>query len=496
MPYPLTLLISAVLGSLLPLAFAPAGIWPVAIVVPAILLYVLDRPLSSRRLFQHGFLFGCGYFGFGVYWTYNSLHDFGQAPPLVAGFIAGLLILTLALFPATTLSAWQWCKQRIGDKAIWLLPVFWFAFEWLRGWILTGLPWISLGYAYTDSPLSGYAPLIGVYGVSALSVLMSIALFKVFCQRQYALVAIVLLVPLAGFLLQGVEWTEAEGKPLDIAMVQGNIPQEIKWQYEQRQNIFNIYWRETGQNWDNDLIVWPETALPGRSDRIEKSILAPLASAASEQGSHILSGVIVSDSANKLFYNSMVLLGENRDEYHKRHLVMFGEYYPLRGLLEFLRNWINIPYSDLTPGPDDQPLMSVNGVKLGVSICFENVFSRSILLDIPEANILVNASNDAWFGDSLAPHQHLQIAQMRAIETGRPMVRSTNTGISAFIGAHGKIEQRSEQFKTLTLNQQVQGRSGITPFYYFAKVQSLIAFLIVFTLLIAVIRKRRQKPIT
>ena len=395
--------------------------------------------MPGKRLFLHGWLFGNGYFGVGIYWTYNSLHDFGQAPPVVAVLIAALLAVYLAIFPGFILCAWQWSKRQIGSRAIWLLPLFWFAFEWLKGWFLTGMPWLSLGYAYTDSPLSGFAPLIGVYGISGLSVLISIALIKVFRQKQYAAISIILLIPAIGFLLQSIDWTRVEGDPLKVTMVQGNIPQEIKWQYDQRQNIFNTYWRETREHWDSDLIVWPETALPGRSERIEKSILTPIAKKAIEQGSHILTGVIASDSANKRFYNSMVLLGEKQGSYHKRHLVVFGEYYPLRWLLDFLRSWINIPYSDLTPGPDDQALMSVKGIKLGLSICFENVFSRDIMRDLPEANILVNTSNDAWFGDSLAPHQHLQMAQMRAAETGRPMVRSTNTGISAFIDAKGRI---------------------------------------------------------
>jgi len=490
------LLISAVLGSLLPLAFAPFGIWPVAIVIPALLIFLLDREMPARRLFLHGWLFGNGYFGFGIYWTYNSLHEFGQAPPVVAVFIAALLVVFLALYPAMILLSWQWCKRQIGDRAIWLLPIFWFSFEWLKGWILTGMPWLSLGYAFTDSPLSGFAPLVGVYGISALSILMSICFVRLIRQKKYSALGLLILIPVSGLLLQNVEWTEVDGKPLDITLVQGNIPQAIKWRYEERQNIFNTYWRETSEHWDSDLIVWPETALPGRSQNIEASILAPLATAASERGSNILTGVIVSDTANKRFYNSMVLLGENRAVYHKRHLVVFGEYFPLRWLLDSISDWINIPYSDLTPGPDEQALMSVKGVKLGLSICFENVFSRSILRDIPEARILINASNDAWFGDSLAPHQHLQMAQMRANETGRPMVRSTNTGISAFIDSRGKITQRGEQFKTLSLTQTVQGRSGVTPFYYFAKAQSFIAFLIVLTLLIAVIRKRREKPAT
>jgi len=488
--YPVTLILSVLLGALLPLAFAPFGLWPLAILIPAALFVLLEKDMPGKRLFLHGWLFGNGYFGVGIYWTYNSLHDFGQAPPFVAVFIAALLIIYLAIFPGLILCSWRWCRQQFGERALWLLPLFWFAFEWLKGWFITGMPWLSLGYAFIDSPLSGFAPMVGVYGISALSILISISLIKVVKQKQYTAMSIILLVPVIGFFLQSIDWTEADGKQLNITMVQGNIPQEIKWQFEQRQNIFNTYWRETSRHWDSDLIVWPETALPGRSENIDQAVLQPIADRVAEQDSNLLTGVIVSDSASNRFYNSMMLLGEPQPgsgrEYHKRHLVVFGEYYPMRWLLDFLRGWINIPYSDLTPGPDEQPLMSIDGIKLGLSICFENVFSRDIMRDLPEANILINASNDAWFGDSLAPHQHLQMAQMRAAETGRPMVRSTNTGISAFIDAKGQFEQRSQQFKTLTMSHLVQGRSGATPFYYFEKIQGLLAviFLSSFTILL------------
>ncbi len=412
----------------------------------------------------------------------------------MAAFISALLVIYLALFPAFTLCTWQCCKRQLGNKAIWLLPVLWFAFEWLRGWFLTGMPWLSLGYAHTESLLSGFAPIVGVYGVSAVSILISVALVQVVRHRQYKAISLVLLIPAMGYFMQSINWAEEKGEPLRVSMVQGNIPQEIKWQYEQRQNIFDVYWRETVKHWQSDLIVWPETALPGRSENIDQAIIMPMSMAATEQDSHILTGVIVSDSANNRFYNSMLLLGEQQGVYHKRHLVIFGEYYPMRWLLDFLSGWINIPYSDLTPGPEEQSLMSVKGLKLGLSICFENVFSRDIVRDLPEANILVNTSNDAWFGDSLAPHQHLQMAQMRAIETGRPMVRATNTGISAFIDAHGRIEQRSEQFVTQSLSQSVRGRSGVTPFYYFAKVQGVISVMMVIAILLGVtLRQRKSK---
>ena len=298
-------------------------------------------------------------------------------------------------------------------------------------------------------------------------------------KRRYAVISNIFLVPGTGWLLQTIDWTESAGEPLQVTLVQGNIPQQIKWQYKQHQNIFNVYWQETIQHWDSDLIIWPETALPGLSENIQSSMLTTLSTAAAEQGSSILTGVIISNQAKRHLYNSMLLLGEYQGVYHKRHLVIFGEYYPLRWLLDLFRNWINIPHSDLTPGPDTQRLMSVKGVTLGLSICFEDAFSRDVMPDVLTANVLVNASNDAWFGDSLAPHQHLQMAQMRAIEAGRPMLRSTNTGISAFIDTRGRIEQSSEQFTIQSLSQSVQGYQGVTPFYYFARAQSIISVLLI-----------------
>jgi apolipoprotein N-acyltransferase len=322
---------------------------------------------------------------------------------------------------------------------------------------------------------------------------MAIALVQLVKYRRYPYLAIVLLIPAMGLLLGKIEWTEPHLTPLQVTMVQGNIPQEIKWRYEERQNIFNIYWRETKQHWDSDLIIWPETAIPGGSEDIAQGTLIPMSIAATEQDSNILTGVVVSETANNTYYNSMLLLGNNQGVYHKRHLVVFGEYMPLRWLLEFMNSYINIPFSDLQSGVVDQVPMSVNGVELGVSICFEDVFSREILIALPEASLLVNASNDAWFGDSLAPHQHLEIAQMRALEFGRPMLRSTNTGVSAFIDHKGRIIKRSEQFKTQSITQTMQGRTGSTPFYYFARAQGYLTLLIIFWLLFYCFKHRPSR---
>jgi apolipoprotein N-acyltransferase len=252
----------------------------------------------------------------------------------------------------------------------------------------------------------------------------------------------------------------------------------MKWRRDDRQKILDTYWDATKLNWSSDLVVWPEVAIPGRSEDLQEEILLPMSMQASENNSNLLTGIVVSDWMKREYYNSMMLMGDHQGVYHKRHLVPFGEYYPFRQLLSFMKSYINIPMSDMKAGPDEQPMMSVNAVKLGVSICYEDVFSRDINRDLPAANILVNTSNDAWFGDSLAPHQHLEIAQMRSLETERPMVRSTNTGQSAFIDYKGAIIDITDQFKAQTLTAEIQGRSGSTPFIYFAKIQSWLAFLI------------------
>jgi apolipoprotein N-acyltransferase len=462
---------------MLVLAFAPFYLWPLAILVPAGLFWLNRDESSLAGLFASGWLFGIGYFGFGLYWIYNSLHDFGMAPPLVAGGITALLAIYLALAPALILVSWGYARRLLSSRALWLLPLLWFALEWFKGWFATGMPWLSLGYSQTPSPLAGFAPLVGVYGIGALCILMAVSLIVGLSERRYPLLLLVLAIPLSGWLLQQLDWSKPVVEPLKVTMVQGNIPQQLKWRRDQRQNIFNTYWRETSRHWDSDLIIWPETALPGQSRDIERELLEPMQAAALEHGSAIISGLVYAGEAPDQFYNSVIQLGEERGLYHKRHLVMFGEYYPMRWLLDLLSGLINIPYSDLTAGPDEQELMRVGDLNLGVSICFEDVFSRDVQLALPQANLLVNLSNDAWFGNSTAPHQHMQIAQMRSQETERVMLRATNTGITAFIDRKGGLLSVTEQFETQSITELVQGRSGVTPFFYFARVQWFISLL-------------------
>ncbi len=487
------LLVAFAIGASMPLAFSPFNFWPIVILSPAILIFQLSYINQRKHVFLLGFVYGLGYFGFGVNWIYNSLHVYGQAPPLVAGGLTGLMIVTLSLFIGMALVLYKKLMFLYPARwTVWSLPLIWFSMEWLKGWVLTGFPWLSLGYAHINSPLAGYASLVGVYGLSSVSILLSLLLVNWKQNKTPLSLILILCIGLAGFSLKQINWTEESGEPLSITMIQGNIPQEMKWQRDDRQKILDIYWDATKLNWSSDLVVWPEVAIPGRSEDLQEEILLPMSMQASENNSNLLTGIVVSDWMKREYYNSMILMGNHQGVYHKRHLVPFGEYYPFRQLLSFMKSYINIPMSDMKAGPDEQPMMSVNDVKLGVSICYEDVFSRDINRDLPAANILVNTSNDAWFGDSLAPHQHLEIAQMRSLETERPMVRSTNTGQSAFIDYKGAIIDITDQFKAQTLTTEIQGRSGSTPFLYFAKIQSWLAiFIFGLSLLLVFVRKKK-----
>lgn len=489
------LLIAFIAGSCMPLAFAPVSFWPLVILSPAILIFLLGFRKSARQAFWLGWVYGLGYFGFGVYWLYHSMHVFGHAPVFVAAGLTALMIITLSCFIAAAVALYHRFKHAWpGQWAVWSLPLLWFAMEWCKGWVLTGFPWLSVGYAHIDSPLAGFAPLIGVYGLSTLSIALSLLLVLWVQQKQAWMGIPFVLVLVVGYALQQVEWTMPADGSLNITMVQGNIPQEVKWRRGERARIIQSYWETTQNHWDSDLIVWPEVAIPGRSEDLEADFLKPMSRVAAEKGSNLLTGIVVSDWLRQEYFNSMLLMGEHQGVYHKRHMVPFGEYMPFRSVLEFMKNYIQIPMSDMRAGPKQQPLMSINGVKLGVSICYEDVFSRDINLDLPEANILVNTSNDAWFGDSLAPHQHLEIAQMRALETGRPLVRSTNTGSSAFIDYRGKVLDATDQFKAQTLSAQVQGRSGSTPFLSFAVLQPYLAGFILLLSALLWFRSGRISP--
>ncbi len=458
-------------GAALPLAFAPHDFFFVALLSLSTLFFCW-LGVSSKRAMWRGWLFGLGMFGVGVTWVHISIHEFGGVPLLLSFFLTGLFVAFLSLFPAALgyllIRFFPGLSLRsLALKLLWLMPAGWTLTEWVRGWFLTGFPWLNLGYSQIVSPLGGYAPVLGVYGVSWLvaltagTMLLLVVSTKDRWRGYYAAGAAS--VWIAGYLLSQVSWTHSQGESVKVSLIQGNIPQELKWLRELRQPTIDLYTERSRNHWESDLIIWPETALPNFYHR-EVEFLDALGVEARANGTDLLVGVLYTDPETQQYYNSMVSVGEREAFYHKQHLVPFTEYLPLKPLFGGIVDFMNVPMSDFSAGAADQQLIRVADHKVGISICFEDAFGEEIIRVIPEASFLVNVSNDAWFAGSSAPYQHLQMAQMRALETGRPLVRATNTGVSAVIQHDGRLQSVAPQYEVDVLTDTIQPMGGVTPY--------------------------------
>jgi apolipoprotein N-acyltransferase len=346
-----------------------------------------------------------------------------------------------------------------------LFAALWIAAEGLRGWVFTGFPWLSIGYSQTPpSPLAGWLPVLGVYGVGGLlafvAVLLVLAPWRRMREALPAGVAIAVLL-VGGLGLGRMAWTQPEGEPLHVALVQTNIAQELKWRSEHVRDWLelNLYMSDVP---DADLVVLPESTLPMLAEHLPEGYLDMLASRAAAYGGNLLLGVFQRDSQGQVF-NSVTSLGASSSQtYSKRHLVPFGEYSP--PLFGWFYELADIPMSDQTPGAPDQPPLRLSGQRIAVNICYEDLFGRELLYALPEANLMLNVSNLAWYGHSLAQPQHLQIARVRALETGRPMLRATNTGMTAVVRPDGSVSDVLPQFERGVLRAEVTGYTGMTPY--------------------------------
>jgi len=460
-------LLALISGALLPCAFAPLNLYILAVLIPATIFWVWHRSVP-RLAFRRGYLFGLGMFGVGVSWVYIAISDFGFTSAPVAVLLTGLFVAFLALFPA--LQAWVsvWLVTRTPHKTSWLVfPAVWLLFEWIRGWFMTGFPWLHLGYSQIDSPLSGYAPIVGVYGLSFLVLLLAEALFLASQQRYRPAViqgVALLVILIGGWMLSGHQWTQAGDRPVSVAVVQGNLPQLTKWDPDKILHRMHTYQDMSEPFWGKkDLIVWPENALTILWQDAPENYREELAQRAKESGTDLIIGLPYGD-ADTAYYSSMLVLGKTPGVYHKRHLVPFGEYVPLGEVLRKIGGFFNLPMSGFSRGDRHQAHLQAAGQYIAPSICYEDAFGEQLIDFLPRATLLVNGSNNAWYGRSWAPHQHLQISRMRALETGRQMIRSTTTGISALIDEHGRLIKTTPQFEQVVMQGEVVPFSGATPF--------------------------------
>lgn len=463
MPTLILLPLALAAGLLLALGFAPYSLAWAPLIALAAIFALLSRARHGRVVLLTGYSFGLGYAGLGVHWIYFSIADYGGGA-LAAGIATAVLIALFALIPMFALWLGWWIGQRHRRLAALLsFPLAWVLVEWLRSWLLTGATWLSIGYSQIDTPLASYAPILGVYGPGLALAFIAGALAW-WLRRPWSwrllLPPIMAAVLIGGGLLLDREWSSASGEPLTVALLQGNIDQARKWDPGERGEIFAEYIQLTRSQLGNDLVVWPEAALPVFYHQAQ-SQLQQLAERAEARGSTLAIGAPVSNEQGA--FNAVVIPGETAQFYYKRHLVPFGEYVPFRDWAGGWLDFVGTPLGDFDAGTSAQPL-EVAGHALGVSICYEVTFGAELVDALPAAEILLNVSNDAWFGESAAPWQHLQMARMRALETARPMLRATNTGVSALIDHKGALLAQTALFEQTVLNAEVTPRAGRTPY--------------------------------
>ena len=451
------LLAALVAGGFTTLTASPFELWwlgPVAIG----LLYVGLHTLSPGQAALKGWLYGVALFASGTSWVYVSIHDYGYTGVPLAVFLTALFVSVLALFFAGTF----WLYRRfIGPR--WALLTFagaWVLGEVLRTYLFTGFPWLLVGSSYVDSPLASWAPVGGVYLLSLLVVLTGTLGAELLRRQWWAAL------PLAAIWLAPVvlpsQWTTPVREPTRVALLQGNLPQLLKWTPEGQRTAANIYSDLTREVADEaDLILWPETALPMIDSQARPVLERVQANLPPEAA--LLTGIVQLDENNR-YFNSVIGVGDVEGSYQKEHLVPFGEYLPLESLLRGTIDFFDLPMSSFSKGASEQVPMQAAGVAIGNAICYEIIYPQLVAQRAADSGVIVTVSNDTWFGASIGPHQHLQMARLRALENGRYVVRATSNGITAIINPRGELVDRAPQFETTYLTGEFYAMEGLTPF--------------------------------
>ncbi|MGB5080097.1 MAG: apolipoprotein N-acyltransferase [Burkholderiales bacterium] len=486
---PAAILAALSAGALTVAGFAPLALSALPWVTLAALIWLWRRAATPLDALAVGFAFGAGLFGVGKSWVYISLHDFGQMPAPLAALATLVYCAILASYPAGA----GWCLARLKPGptvgAVAAVPALWTLFEWVRGWLFTGVPWLALGYTQVDSPLAGFAPVLGVYGVSFTTALCAGLLYTSVARagrvRFVSALALVLVLGL-GYLLKQVEWTRPEGAPTSVSLLQGNVAQDLKFRPDHYARTLATYKRLI-EGSRARLIVLPETAVPRFLDAVDPGYLRDIARIAVERDADVLIGVPLRDPDGR-YFNSVISVGVSPTQrYDKSHLVPFGEFVP--SAFAWVMKTLAIPLSNFSRGPENPEPLKLAGQRVAPNICWEDAFGEEIIRQLPGATLLVNVSNVAWFGDSLAPAQHLQISRMRAIETGRTMLRATNTGVTAIVDPRGRVVARLPQFTEGALVAEVRGYTGASPYVTFGNYTIVIACLGLLALL-ALTRRR------
>jgi apolipoprotein N-acyltransferase len=486
-------------GAAVSLAFAPFHLWPIGIACFVFLFLAWEYAATPGQAAKRGFWFTSGTYLAGTYWLYNSIHTIGHAPVWVTLFAMGGLVAIMGGYMALLAYVLKrWIPGQGALRWMLILPAAIVILEWFRGWFLSGFPWLAIGYTQTDTWLAGFAPLGGVYTVSLVVTVCAGAVTALVLgtkQTRVTAAAVIAVIWIVGFALNDRQWTQPIGEKVSVAIVQGAVPQSLKWEDEQRDKTIALYRKLTQEHLGTKLIIWPEAALPALSHEVT-DVLSAEWRAAHASGSALVLGQVRYDFEEQVYFNAVLALDEQPEWYAKRRLVPLGEYFPVPDwALEWLKG-MDLPYSGFKAGVRDQDALNAAGQKLAVTICYEDAYASEQLEVLQTATLLVNVTNDAWFGDSTAAHQHLQISRMRALEAGRQLMRAANDGISAIIDSNGKVVATYPRFKPGVLTGDVQPRVGLTPY---AQVGNWPVVIVSFLLLSAGVwprfaRRTAEKP--
>jgi apolipoprotein N-acyltransferase len=465
------LVFSFILGLLLCFSFAPFYAWFIAIFAPVIVFKFWQR-LAAKWVFVSGLLFGAGFYTAGTSWIYHSVIHFTQASSLASFSLTLLFILYFSFYYALLAIIMKLCfNLRSNIQILLALPILWVAMEWLIGHLFTGFPWLLIGYSQVTSPLHVFAPYVGVYGLSYITMLMAailIALTQPGNRKSYLMTwgLLIIIVALSTW-VKHTTWTTPSGNPQKVSIVQAQLEPALKWQPSTLTDIETTYLDLTKPYWQSaDLIIWPESALPVLPEQI-KPWLNDLQQKLKTHNTHLITGIIT--NVNDKYFNSAMLLSPNQKPQFlsKRHLVPFGEYFPMRSVFGAIYKDFQVPMSDLSAGPYQQPLLHYSTWKIASYICYEIAYTEEVIQTMHDANLLLVISDDSWFGHSIASYQHLGIAQMRALETGRYLIFSNDTGPSAIVKPTGEIAQSIAGDKATVLSGSVTQMTGETPYMHY-----------------------------
>ena len=478
--------LALILGATVTLSLAPFKIWPLGIVSPALFALLLLN-LSAKQAFKTAWFFGLGMFLSGVSWVYVAIHDFGYTGVPLAIVMTATFVATLALVFAAPFYLYGLLFTESRFKISFVFPAIWVLGEWYRGWLLTGFPWLYLGYAHTDTWLSGWAPIIGVFGLSFLTVLTGTIAIQIIANKTLrtalSSVSSLIAVWLGGYLLQDISWTAVKkDAPVSVAIIQPNIDLEMKWDPRFSTYIIEILLSESSKHWDKDIVIWPEAAIPFMFDRAQP-LLGELNEIATQTNTSFITGILYDQQDPVRYYNSIIGLGLAEGMYFKQRLVPFGEYVPLEEWLRGLIHFFDLPNSVIHAGPKNQQGLFNDAFEIAPFICYEIVYPDLVAKNNHNAEVLVTISNDAWFGESIGPIQHLQMTQMRALENGKYVMRGTNTGVSAVIDTKGQVIATGMPYTQTSFATEIYRAQGTTPF---ATLRSYPIVLFCFVILIIV----------